>query len=366
MLSFCKQPFSGIHLYRISRCFSLLILFGVLVLDSACTYTSVKPSSAYFYWKTIFQLSEQERTYLKALGCEKLYVKFLDVARDPDVGRIRPYSLLTVADTAGLTGKTIVPAIFLTNSVFTGISETEQKDLVKNVLRAVRSVGKQFSDTIFQEILIDCDWTASSREAFFYFLKNLERQLSVGTQLIATIRLHQYKLPGQTGVPPVARGMLMCYNTGDIDHPDEKNSIFEPEDAARFLSGTIRRYPLPLDLALPVFSWSLAYRDEELFCILPALQLNELADTSRFWRLDSIRFQVRRRTFAEGHYLRPGDMIRFEQSDPGVAAAAAKNLPDWRGTFHIAFFDLAPTRPQDCPVALLDSICQYFLLPEAP
>lgn len=45
----------------------------------------------------------------------------------------------------------------------------------------------------------------------------------------------------------------MCYNTGDIDSPGESNSILDLEDAKKYLQGKHRAYPLPLDVALPVF-----------------------------------------------------------------------------------------------------------------
>jgi hypothetical protein len=61
----------------------------------------------------------------------------------------------------------------------------------------------------------------------------------------------------------------MLYNTGDIDTPDETNSIFKPEDAKKYLKGAPASYPLPLDVALPAFSWTLVFRDGELWKILP-------------------------------------------------------------------------------------------------
>ena len=64
-----------------------------------------------------------------------------------------------------------------------------------------------------KEIQIDCDWTASTQEAYFEFLHYLkEKAKDKQIQLSATIRLHQLSMTP----PPVDRGILMMYNTGDV------------------------------------------------------------------------------------------------------------------------------------------------------
>src|SRR5690606_32452956 len=158
-------------------------------------------------------------------------------------------------------------------------------------------------------------------DAFFLFLKKIKERLPAGVRLSATIRLHQYKFPDKTGVPPVERGMLMFYNTGDIENPEAGNSIFQTDDARKYLVGAPENYPLPLDLALPVFSWALVFRDGELWKIIPEMPDHELADTMRFEairnpqsvirNLPSI-FRIRKGTFIAGHYLRPGDLLKVE------------------------------------------------------
>ncbi len=73
--------------------------------------------------------------------------------------------------------------------------------------------------------------------------------------LSATIRLHQVKYFETTGVPPVKSGMLMFYNTGDLENPSEENSILNIETAELYLSG-LEDYPMQLDIVLPLFSWA--------------------------------------------------------------------------------------------------------------
>jgi hypothetical protein len=63
----------------------------------------------------------------------------------------------------------------------------------------------------------------------------------------------------RTGVPPVDRGMLMFYNMGRFSADPEARAIFDLESARRYLA-RISSYPLPLDLALPMWSWTVAPR----------------------------------------------------------------------------------------------------------
>ncbi len=247
----------------------LSYIFTLIFSLSACqTLKEGVPQIAFFHWKNRLALTPAEVALLDSTGCRTLYVKFLDVAREAG-GPIRPYALLEVADTAGLSGRCVVPCVFLTNSVFVGLSAAEVEALAQKVSQALADVGRQFPQPVFSEVQLDCDWTERTRQPFFLFLKKLKPLLPPQTRLSATIRLHQYKFPNRTGVPPVERGLLMLYNTGDIQDPDEDNSIFSPEDALRYVEGAPARYPLPLDVALPAFGWTLVYRDGHLWKIGP-------------------------------------------------------------------------------------------------
>ncbi len=242
-------------------------LGGLLAL-SCCAVPEQTEELAFFYWRNRFALSPAEVALLDSVHCRTLYVKFLDVGREAD-GTIRPYALLEVADTVGLSGRTVVPCVFLTNAVFSGLSEGAVDTLARRIARALRDAGQLFPKQEFSEVQLDCDWTASTRDAYFLFLRRLRRYLSAGTEVSATLRLHQYKFPSTTGVPPVDRVLLMLYNTGNIQNPDETNSIFQAADALRYVHGAPKRYPLPMDVALPAFSWTLVYRDGHLWKIAP-------------------------------------------------------------------------------------------------
>ncbi len=310
------------------------LLFGGLVW-AACRVRAPEPGGglAFFYWKNRLSLGPEEVALLDGTECRTLYVKFLDVARGAD-GVVRPYALLDVRDTAGLAGRQVIPCVFLTNSVFEGLSADGAARLAERVTLAVEGVGRQLGRADFSEVQFDCDWTARTRAVFFFFLRKMRSSLPAHTRLSATIRLHQYKHPRRTGVPPVDRGLLMLYNTGDIESPDEEHSIFHTRDALRYVEGAPTTYPLPLDVALPTFSWTLIYRDGRLWKIAP-----------------------------EGYAPPPyeGDQrIRTEIVDTALlrrAAHVAARLPlapDGR----VAFFRLDGATARRYPATLLKDICR--------
>lgn len=335
-----------------SLCFTTLLAllcWGCL----GCGDRSLKPRQlAFYHWRTVWRPTQAECEWLDSLGCQKLYIKCLDIARSPESGAIEPYARLETADTVGLSGRVLVPAVFIANGVFQNITTPDLDALAEKTAHAVADATRRWPPSAvspyhqpgWREIQFDCDWTASTRGAFFEFLKIVRPLLPAGTQLSATIRLHQYKFPQQTGVPPVDRGMLMLYNTGDLENPDAGHSIFSLNDARKYAPKS--PYPRPLDVALPLFSWALVYRSGTLWKIIPEmgdLAQNQCLEPAPISPTEGLRyFQVKCGTFVGGHYLRPGDWVREETVTPALLSQAldfARQLPlDQGGT--IAFFAL--------------------------
>ena len=325
-------------------------IFGIAILLQvfSCKKTAPAPVvPAFYYWQTSLSLPNAQRQYLRETACKKLYVKILDVGLEDGSGAIIPYAQLETTDTSGIEDFSIVPVVFITNAVFYHISKEKTAELATEIASAWQRIAAKAHFNPVQEFQIDCDWTAGTRAAFFAFLETLRAQLPAPIHLSATIRLHQYKFPDQTGVPPVDRGMLMCYNTGDVDNFETKNSIFDPNDAQKYLLGGSGHYPLPLDLALPVFSWTLVYRDETLWKIIPGENAQIPSGI------------LEKGTFLAGHYLRPGDLLRRESVSPKLlyeAAQLAANA-DLADDATLAFFHLDNATLLDYPVQLIDSVC---------
>ncbi|MCC6411612.1 MAG: hypothetical protein IT270_08135 [Saprospiraceae bacterium] len=336
--------------------------FFLLLMLAACN----KPKQlapAYYHWQTNFQNNRTQ--YLTDLGCRKLYIKFLDIGPDEN-GAPVPYAKLNVSDSTGLD---IVPCVFITQQVFHNLSEANIDKLAANTARSLASIGKQFPGKTYNEVQFDCDWTPRSRQGFFLFLEKIKQHLPGNTTLSATIRLHQYKFPEKTGVPPVDRGMLMLYNTGDIENPEGGNSIFTAETANTYIQGAPERYPLPLDVAVAVYAWTLVYRDGLFWKILPDVG-DELQDTTRFLREAQTpphceRYKVISGTFLAGHYLRPEDQLRLETIDPELLSDALKLLPqiDLASDATLAFFHLDSSAVVRFPAATLQNLCDSLAYP---
>ncbi len=298
---------------------SAWLLFLLLV---SCTRTApAQRSHGIYYWKTTLQITPQLRQFLQEGAARRLFVKFADVGVQPSTGEIEPYALLQVVDTSQLSGLEVVPCFFMTNEVFQRATDAGSAAwLAERLVESLGSVGGQFGKNAqdWPVIQVDCDWTATTRRAYFGFLGQL-RQLLPLTEIQATIRLHQYRDPEHTGVPPVQRGTLMCYNTGEIGDENTKNSIFSLHDAAQYTAKA--DYPIPLDLALPMFRWALIFRDGALWRIVPEPDDAALSDGLKFEQ-EGRFFRVKQATFFGGNYLALGDRVKIETIEPATLAQA--------------------------------------------
>ncbi len=266
--------------------------------------------------------------YLTQTGAHKLYVKFFDVDWDGQ----RPVPLAEVQmDTAGLSGLDIVPCVFITNRCMAQLPADAVDDLAQRILHKTFELAAQRPSMRIREFQADCDWTASTRERYFNLLQALRQRLQdQRISLSVTIRLHQYRYPDQTGVPPADKGLLMCYNTGDVEDPAEDNSILRPETLQSYLRHA-QPYPLHLDAALPVFRWGVLFRQGRMIRLLHALEAAHLDDTTRFRALGDTYYEVVKSTFLQGHYLYAGDRLRLEAPTVQDLQQAAQMLhPLWK------------------------------------
>ncbi|MBL7779982.1 MAG: hypothetical protein JNM22_02110 [Saprospiraceae bacterium] len=335
----------------------LYALIAISSLFAACQPAERHITPGFYYWQTSLDIDQKEQAYLDSVACKKLYIKVLDIGVNPASGLVEPYARLQTGDTASLRNREIVPVIFITNAVFKTIGTEKADWLAQKTIQALAAFPFQKNS---REIQFDCDWTASSRDAFFLFLKKVQQALP-NKSLSATIRLHQYKFPKQTGVPPVSRGMLMFYNTGDIESENTSNSIFQIADAEKYVQGAAPKYPLPLDLALPLFSWTLVYREGEFWKIINGTPA-DLKDTARFemFQPDTFRYAVKQSTFLAGHYLRPGDHLRVEalSEQQLMKAAQLAAQTDLADDATLAFFYLDTAVIRNYPPKLIRALCQ--------
>lgn len=300
-----------------------------------------------------------------------MYVKFFDV--DWSENQAIPVPL---AETGGWEDRKIgalkkaeieiIPCIFITNQVFQNIPDGKIEWLSKRIQEKLFALKPE--NLTFKEIQFDCDWTSSTRDRFFKFLKIFKKKFdNQGFKLSATIRLHQLRDFQDTGVPPVDRGMLMFYNTGDVESWAEENSILDLQAAENYLPSSNFRFPtsnfpIPLDLALPIFHWGVLFRDGKMIRLINNLETSELQDTLRFHKISNNRFEVIKSTYLDGYYLYKNDCIRTEAMDTTLLTKAADLLTNRikNRNLTLAFYHLDTSTIKHFPHEFLEKITHTF------
>ena len=303
------------------------------------------PERAFYYWRTTLGLTTVEQHALGELGVTRLYLRVFDVEWRADQDGPATMGPIHLGDVAPALGDLeVVPVVYLRSDVFTHLPAARTAELAAWTWREVGRRAAELGFTV-RELQLDCDWTDSTRDRFFAFVRELDALVQPErVTLSATIRLHQIKYRERTGVPPVARGMLMFYNMGKFSPDPEARAIFD-EDAARRYLARIDEYPLPLDAALPIWSWTIHLRDDVVEGLLQSTDPDELADLDFVRPAGAARYVVTRTAFLHGTLLREGDLLKVEVTGPRETQAAATmlatRLAPGRTPRTIALFDLS-------------------------
>ena len=277
----------------------------------ACQKTERQVTPAFYHWQTHLDLTDTEKQYLQKLNSKVLYAKFFDLDWDESLGEPVPLAQINIKN-IGLDSIQLIPTIFITNRTFLRLEKEQVPDLTRRFYDKLFRLAEQWKGLPIEEIQIDCDWTAKSRVNYFFFLESFKKLIQEkNIRLSTTIRLHQVKYAKQTGIPPVDRGILMFYNVGNLEDWDATNTILTLEEALPYLDN-LSDYPLTLDLALPIFSWGVLFRNNKMVKLINNLRPSDLWDTSRFLKIDTNRFRVIKSTYLNSRYLYQNDHIRTE------------------------------------------------------
>ena len=295
-------------------------------------------TAAFYHWKTGFDPTPSERKMLDSLGVNKLYIRFFDV--DWGDARRQPVPKATVVFRQEPAAATVVPVVYITNRTLAQLRPADVPALAKNLSQKISQIADK-QRVKFSETQIDCDWTRTTRGVYFALLRAIAGELK--RPLSATIRLHQIKFAAQTGVPPVGRGMLMAYNTGDWKRADTRNSILDLADLKAY-AGHLPGYPLPLDVALPIFRWAVVYRNGRFLTLLNGVDAARVqAVPALAQQTDTTRYVALRDTPALGTLLRRGDLLRVEtctlEQLRAAKAMLTAQLPDQKCTFTLYHLD---------------------------
>ena len=252
----------------------------LVFLLAACTHPK-NVSTSFYYWKTVYQNTPTQTSYLQRCHVRKLYVRMMDV--DFTTGNLpSPVSPIVFKSRLPDTIE-IVPVVFIVNDIFRKMDTAQIKTLAHDVIPYVDTKIKESGKKGYGELQIDCDWTATTRDNYFFLLKEVtqithqkRRSLSV------TLRLHQLKNQKTSGIPPADRVMLMCYNMGNLRKYGDQNSILELSELKKYLGGNLSTYPIPSDIGLPLFSWAVAFRNQQYIGISKKLNLALLTNKNQF------------------------------------------------------------------------------------
>lgn len=265
----------------------------------------------FYHWKTNVSIGEVEKAYFNQLSCTKLYIRFFDI--DKKNGQIGPVAKLRPFDPVVLNA-TYIPVIFITNRTFSGITEEQLTKLVDNILALTTeiSAANHLPDAL--EIQIDCDWTESTKQAYFYFLERLKQ--SSDKRISCTLRLHQIKFREKTGIPPVDKGYLMCYATSEPTGDSDQNSILDMKLLKDYTS-SVHTYPLDFDIALPIYSWVIVKNHLGKIKLINDVSVTDL-DTAVFRSIDNGLYELQRDYFFRSIYLSKGFTLKVETISPAL------------------------------------------------
>ncbi|KAF2516481.1 hypothetical protein [Flavobacterium foetidum] len=274
---------------------------------------------AFYYWKSGSSFSTETSSQLNKLEVKKIYYKLFEVDYSETMGNF-PYQKnnpdqYTFRD---LDSVNVVPTIFIKNEIFQYNNEKSLDKLADNIVFLINKYRKERyrygnNEEInfdYSEIQIDCDWTKSTKDKYFYLLKKI-KELSK-KEISCTLRLYPYKYPDIMGVPPVDKAMLMCYNLIKPLSQSDKNSILDINELKSYLDKK-RSYPVHLDIALPVFYWTLWYHNNR-FAGLVDFSSADISgitkQTKPMWYEMTEDY-----TFEYEYYLKKGDQLKIEEVD---------------------------------------------------
>ena len=258
-----------------------------------------------------------ETAFLANHRISTLYVKFFDVDADPMTGSPVPIATLQ-ADSPFVDTMNIVPVVFITQAALRQMKGGEADSFASKISTRILQVCRNAGIKQTKEWQLDCDWTEKSRDDYFRLVDAVKKiahrqQIKVSV----TLRLYPYKYQTMMGVPPADKALLMCYNMGNLTNAATANSIIDPDEMRKYLT-VGKPYPLPLDAALPLFSWYVWFRDKTY---LGLVYPGEMEGVACLTETGNKRVFTKDTTIGGRLFLK-GDWLREENAGPEQIAKA--------------------------------------------
>ncbi|WP_346088587.1 hypothetical protein [Sphingobacterium ginsenosidimutans] len=320
------------------RLFLFLVPFWLLIFNSC---SNSKPETGFYFWKTVFQLDTVENRALKEVDAKSIYTRIMDIDFDPSGIQAVPISPITFSQPVPKE-QALIPVVFINQRIFSEMDSLQIRALANKIVPFVSAKIKQAGKEKFNELQLDCDWTQSSRDKFFYLLNYLQELPDLKDIIISsTLRLHQVKNTVTSGIPPVKKVTLMCYNMGNLRQFGNQNSILNQHDLKTYLSGTLRNYPMQMDIALPLFQWFVVFRNNSYIGISKYISEQDINNKALFTRNPKTNLYILINDLPKAN-LKKGDVVRFEQVTQDDLLQTAKFLRgELKGKKHqIIFYHL--------------------------
>ncbi len=306
----------------------------------SCERKKEKPihQKAFYYWKSVFAFQPSDSIYFSESNIQILYVRFFDVGLSTK-GNPIPLGTISFQDTAPSYLK-IIPVIFITNEAMLATPDSLIEKLAHSILSKTEQILSSNNIPKPQEIQIDCDWTGASKGNYFRLLSILKEKYPA--RLSATLRLHQVKFKTKTGIPPVEKVMLMCYNMGSPKKYDQVNYILDNKLVSSYTSN-LKEYPIKMDVALPLFSWAVQFRNQKFITLINNINLESLEKNEDFDKLEGNLYRAKRNTHIRDYAVFENDVLRVDETNEETISEAAgiinKKLPTDSITVSLFHYD---------------------------
>ena len=270
---------------------AILMCAAVLLCLTGCRHKNphnklYSGENSVYFWRTWYSTNNYEERFLADNTIQTMYIRFFDVElyrgwNNHD--ECWPVATITIPDHEDLSGFKVVPVVFIMPEAI-----VEYESFTDHLAHRIYAMCVKNKIEI-QEVQFDCDWTTSTREAYFQFLVDVRKALKTyfkrDIALSSTIRLHQL---AQTP-PEVDYGVLMCYNTGDFKDFKTRNAILDIKDVQPYVK-YLKKYKLPLKLALPDYSWNVEFDGNKSFVRLD--RFNCYYDTANMKKLGGGLYEI--------------------------------------------------------------------------
>lgn len=309
-------------------------VFCLQLLFNSCSKEAKHPVD-FYYWKSRVTIGDTEKEYFEKLNSKRLYIRFFDV--DKEGSDIVPKSKVSLFDPHILNGAEYIPVVFITNRTFIDIDDSKVEWLADRTAKMIEMICERNGVKDVKEIQIDCDWTETTRNSYFRFLSLLKAKSLM--EVSCTLRLHQIKYSETTGVPPVYKGVLMCYATSDPSDESGKNSILDIA-LLKDYTAKINSYPLNFDIALPLYSWAIVTNHLGKIKILNSVTPNDI-DTLSFKIVGTNEYEAKEDLFFQDMYLNKGFRVKVEAITPELLDEAKTYLNNKIGRdYRIIYYHL--------------------------